>query len=518
MKKFVSILEKISYKIVCVMATIILAAFTYWAGIYTHMTNVDLENLKIRLYDDSLVKNISFLFIVLVLLFLLSNIIITSDETINRKRVHMIAIAATIGAGIVSVIWVMIHDYEPFHDQLQIVLDAMNFLKGDYSDLKVYLEIYPHQISLVFLYKLLFSVWPDYEAISYVHVLWIMVIVYFSYRIAEELFENNKISLYSIIGAILFVPMYFYVNYAYGDLSMAAGGVLGIWCLVKFCKTRQLKYALYLLFVMTLSYLARTNTLIVIIAMAIVLFMSGCSKMNWQMLLTSILIIVTPIGAHQAIVSYYEYQAEVEMVSGAPAVLHIAMGMQDTYEGPGYYNAYNLVTYVNSDKDADKAAEIAKAYIAGRIEEMKCDLDYTQNFYLMKIWQQWNEPSFSGELSTKTFSEAPGKVVENIYYGTIQEHLRSFRNYYLFVLYAGAFAGAVYKLVFCKEDEIWKSTIWVILIGGFLFSILWENKSRYVMPYVVMLIPYGVYGIYQLQCIAGKAVWFIKKNIVRNKN
>ena len=519
MRNWSTVLEYISCKVVCAIAVLLLAAFTYWAGMYTHMTYVDLENLKVRLYEDSMLLNVCWLLFSAAVLFFISNMVLTSNEEVNQKRVRFIAILAAVFVGIVGVVWVTINDYVPYHDQLQIVMDAMDFLEGNYKDLKGYLEIYPHQIGLVFLYKILFSIWPDYEAISYFHVIWLMAIVYFTYAVSEELFENSRISLYSIIGTVLFVPMYFYVNYAYGDLCMAACSVLGIWCLIKFCKKSFLKYAVFLMGIMTLGYLARTNVMIVIIAMMLTLLVYGISKRDWRMLIVSAALLLVPLGTAKTITAYYEHKADVEMLSGSPASLHIAMGMQDTYEGPGYYNAYNVMTYVNSGKDAEKSAAIAKEYISGRIQEMAQDVSYTKQFYLTKAMQQWNEPSFSGEISTKTFSESPGGVVQSIYFGKGQEILRSFRNRYLFVLYAGAFAGALCNLAASGEkDSIWKKLIFVILIGGFLFSLLWENKSRYVMPYVVMLLPYSIYGIYQIQIIIGRAAQFLMKKTVLKKN
>ena len=96
--------------------------------------------------------------------------------------------------------------------------------------------------------------------------------------------------------------------------------------------------------------------------------------------------------------------------------------------------------------------------------------------------------------------------------------MRIFRNRYIFILYAGAFLGAVHKLLARKEDDsIWTNLIFVILIGGFLFSILWENKSRYVMPYVVMLIPYSLYGLYHLQLLICRAVQTIKKKVASKR-
>lgn len=518
MKKWRSILEVISSKFVCAIAVIILASFSFWIGVYTHMTYVDLENLKVRLYEDRIGANIGWLVIVAAVLFIISKIVLRKDENVNQKRVRLIAIAMALIAGVVSLIWVVIHNYVPDHDQLQIVVNAKSFLDKDYSDLKGYLEIFPYQIGLVYMYKILFSFWANVEIIYFVHVIWIMVIVYFTYAVTEELFGNSIMSLYSIFGAISFVPMYFYVNYAYGDLSMAALGVLGIWGFIKLCKSGKGRWAFFLIGVMTVSFLARSNAMIVMIAMFLVLFVYGISLKNWRMLLVSVLLIGVPLVSQQVLLEGYQRIAKVEMVKGSPAVLSVAMGMQDTYEGPGYYNAYNLTVYVNAGKNAEAAAKIGKEYVSDRIQEFSQNLSYAKNFYLTKIWQQWNEPSFGGEVSTKTFAEEPEEFVQYIYFGKGQEFLRIFRNRYIFILYAGAFLGAVHKLLARKEDDsIWTNLIFVILIGGFLFSILWENKSRYVMPYVVMLIPYSLYGLYHLQLLICRAVQTIKKKVASKR-
>lgn len=522
MKKCSFLLEKISCKAVCIMAAIILAAFSYWAGIYTHLINVDLVNLKIRLYEDSFIKNVIWFLSIVLVLFLISKMTLTKNEKQNKKRIHILAISVAILAGVVSLVWAAINNYAPVHDQLQIVQDALEFCDGDFSDLKGYLEIFPYQIGLVHIYKILFSIYPSVSIVYFVHAVLISVIVYFTYAITQEIFENNRAALYSIIGSVGFVPMYFYVNYAYGDLSMAACGILGVWCMIKFCKTKQIRYAVAQLMVMTIGYLTRTNTLIILIAMCIVLLVYGISQKDWKMFLISVLIVCMPLMSSELLLNSYEKKANVEMLEGAPAVLTIAMGMQDTYEGPGYYNAYNLTVYVNADKNADLAAEIGKQYISERMLELRQDLSYTKNFYLTKIWQQWNDPSFGGEVSTYTFEGEESKLVHSIYYGTIQQILRTFRDRYLFVLYVGALLGVLYKTIFQKEDHIWKNIILVIFLGGFLFSLLWESKSRYVMPYVAMLLPYGAYGIYVLQNMTENIFGKNKKKVFKgqrsNKN
>ena len=518
MKKFRSCIENFSCKAVCIITAIILAAFTYWAGIYTHLLNIDLVNLKVRLYEDQISHNIICFFLVLVFFWGISKFTLTRDEIKNKKRVHMLAILAAGFAGIVSVKWAILHPYMPDHDQLQVVADAMDFIEGNYTDLKGYLEIFPYQTSLVFLYKILLSIWDNLEIIYVFHSFWIMVIVYFSYAVAEELFENSRVSLFSIILAALFVPMYFYVNYAYGDLCMASCGVLGIWFFVKFSKNLQTGFAIALLITMTISYMARTNSLIVMLAMGMAFIVSGMCHKKWKSLIMAVLVLLVPLMSQKTVINYYEHRANVEMLKGSPAILSVAMGMQDTYEGPGYYNAYNLTVYVNAEKDSDEAAEIGKKYILDRLDEMAHDLTYTQNFYKVKIWQQWNEPSFGGEVSTNTFDGEINKLVENIYYGQGQDWLRIFRNYYMFVLYASVLVTALCKMFRKKDDErIWENIVFIIFIGGFLFSLLWESKSRYVMPYVVMLIPCGAYGLYKLQYIAEHFLEQMKNKAFKRK-
>ena len=50
--------------------------------------------------------------------------------------------------------------------------------------------------------------------------------------------------------------------------------------------------------------------------------------------------------------------------------------------------------------------------------------------------------------------------------------------------------AAVYK----KKKEI-LTIIPVAFIGGTLFHMIWEAKSRYVFPYFVFLIPIAAYGL-----------------------
>ena len=92
--------------------------------------------------------------------------------------------------------------------------------------------------------------------------------------------------------------------------------------------------------------------------------------------------------------------------------------------------------------------------------------------------------------------------MEKLYYGSWQQHYRDYTNRYLTVLYLGVVVYCVAALT--RKNDILQCLMLIGVFGGFLFSILWEAKSRYVLPYIVLLIPYMALGISAAQnCLGG---------------
>ena len=46
-----------------------------------------------------------------------------------------------------------------------------------------------------------------------------------------------------------------------------------------------------------------------------------------------------------------------------------------------------------------------------------------------------------------------------------------------------------------KDNDLSKLLIQIIVIGGFLFHILWETKAIYVIQYYFILLPYAAFGL-----------------------
>ena len=60
------------------------------------------------------------------------------------------------------------------------------------------------------------------------------------------------------------------------------------------------------------------------------------------------------------------------------------------------------------------------------------------------------------------------------------------------IVYAGMLC--YFLLAVRKDSNILQHTLAVTMIGGFLFSIIYEAKARYIFPYYVFMFPYAAMG------------------------
>ena len=61
-----------------------------------------------------------------------------------------------------------------------------------------------------------------------------------------------------------------------------------------------------------------------------------------------------------------------------------------------------------------------------------------------------------------------------------------------FILYLGMFCYFVFAVR--GDSDPLRHILAVTIIGGFLFSVIWEAKTRYIFPYYMMMFPMAVQG------------------------
>lgn len=501
MKKAGYILEFIGEKTVKLMILVIAGVLAFWSARYTYVYPVNYSLEKVSIEHDSLLKNLLVFAVLFIAIYGLQALVLRGTEEQKKKRVLTFALIDIALVGGLLIWYVANNRIPPYWDQAQAYLDALSFKNGDYSDMLGYLGMYPQQYGLTFIYELMFLFTPDeYTSIQYLNVVFVLVIIFFSYRIADQLFHNQTVNLYCIIATTMFFPMHIYVSFVYGDIASTALAILGIWIILKWRSTKKIKYALISLIPFSMAYLFRKNTLIVLIAVFLVLLLDAWKRMNRKVAVLGLLVLVIPMISMEGVKLSYEIRSGNQVSDGIPAVMWIAMGMQESDNGCGVFTGYTESIYRGmGESDSDKTSRIGVEYIQGRVEEFLDDTAMALDFYKAKVQGQWIEPTYSSLMETSKAITNPTGIVQAIYYGDARSKIFEFLNCYNFIIYVGV---ALYALVsFHRRDKIRNLMLLVAIVGGFLFSILWEAKGRYVLPYVVFMLPYMCQGIYRMQIL-----------------
>lgn len=246
---------------------------------------------------------------------------------------------------------------------------------------------------------------------------------------------------------------------------------------------------------LTVCYTARLALVIVMIAMVITGLLKMFADKRWTSPGATVLILLLALGGQKLSVAYMEKQADVKLADGMPAVLTVAMGIQDEDEngtGPGSYNAYNLWLYFGCGFDSDSAASEAFVNIKQTLYRWSKDPAYMIGYMNRKVLNQWNEATYGGFIFTSK-QQDPENWVVDLYTGTWGDRWYHFLDLYQGLLYAMLLIYFV--LLFRGKGKVVFYLPGLLLIGEFFFSMIWEAKSRYIYPYIVMVLPAVAWSI-----------------------
>ena len=129
--------------------------------------------------------------------------------------------------------------------------------------------------------------------------------------------------------------------------------------------------------------------------------------------------------------------------------------------------------------------------LSGWVASPKTFIDFMKR----KQLAQYNEPTY-GAIAATWYMEEPEEWVEEIYHGVLKKPTWNLLNILQTLSYLGATVYFVEILV--RRKSLGECLIGFVLVGGFLFSMIWETQSRYIYPYMVMTLPCSARGICML--------------------
>jgi hypothetical protein len=116
------------------------------------------------------------------------------------------------------------------------------------------------------------------------------------------------------------------------------------------------------------------------------------------------------------------------------------------------------------------------------------------NFYMRKITQQWDAPMYQSIVMNHNVDGKQGKLAEWLYSPEKSwKYLDAWMSMHQLIVYLSILAWFILR--WKNPGKMQEYLIHIAIFGGFLFSILWEAKTRYVFPYYVMMIPMAAIAI-----------------------
>jgi hypothetical protein len=403
----------------------------------------------------------------------------------------------------ISIWWAFASGTTPEGDQLIVSAAAVYAKEGDLIMMSDggYLFLFPQQFGLVGLYELLFGLFGDYRY-DVIYILYGVlngITVWIGYCITSR-FTTGAVGkiLYLLLISSCF-PYFIFTNFIYGDIPSICLCMLMFWFAIRWEDTGRYRYLTLLCVNAVLAVLVRKNSLIAVVGVSIglMLLFIRCRKAKY--LISFFALLITVFLGVKGVETIYEIRSGYEVEGGIPASLYIAMGLQGDMTRPGRFNNYNKATFYEHGGKREPASQAGWDYIQSRLEEFGQSPSDGITFFKMKLLTQWNMPTFESLVSNRSFARDPQGIIRNIYNGLLREKIFNYLDRYQFVVYAGALI-AILWIFWNRKADIGFYIPLIAICGGFLFSIIWEAKCRYVLPYFIFTLPYTAYGISMLAC------------------
>lgn len=485
-------IQRFGLKVIAVMGAIIFGVLVYSS--WTSTLRMYATSEATVPTDEKLWMNLLFTFAAIVICGVVGKLFFR----MRMRGLHVLAVIISLMVAVCCFVLVGSANAYPGADQLYVYEAAENFYTGNYHNIQTewYFNACPYQLGGGLIYGMLLKLAgsSDHFVIQCAQTILAGVIVYTVFQIVLRLFHSKSAAGISLLCSSCFLPMYLYTQYIYGETIGSCFALLSVLFLLLTQKETSKKWQKALfwgltLFCMAVAYTVRLALVIVCIAMVIIWLLRFLTDKKLASLVLILMMLPIAVGGQKLTVSVMEKNAGVELEEGIPALAVIAMGIQDNDvngTGPGSYNAYNLWLYYESGYDEESTRESAFLNIKQSLYRWYKDPPFMLDYMGKKMLNQWNEPTYGAFLMTAG-QQDPADWVQELYYGTAGDNVFLFLNLYQGMVYAMLFLYFIWLMV--GKREIICFLPGLILIGEFLFSAIWEAKSRYVYPYMLFAIP-----------------------------
>lgn len=403
---------------------------------------------------------------------------------------------------IIQFYWVNIRQATPAGDQKETYDLAVKMYENKVEETKnlQYFELYPQQLTLATAYLVIFKIFNSTNVIILQYcniisnVMTIIALLLLTNTLSKQYKVNKVITLILSIG---FITLPLLSTFVYGDLMSIPMCFFSMYFIIKYSQENKKVYSIISSIFMAIAYILRMNNLIYIIAIIfyIILNLLKIEEKNLKLIISKIIIlllfILISICPAQFIKSFWQGKLELDKTKQYPTSGFIYMGMQESYRANGWYNDYGAWAW----NDVEKSKEQYKTAIIERAKYFVKNPKYFINFYKGKTVSMWTENTYGALWYNQTYNfgksndiirdEVKSKQLDELTQGKTERMLIYQKAIVLII-----FGGTILTLIIYRKNISNEVILFLLMfIGGFLFHTLWEAKSRYIISYILVLIP-----------------------------
>ena len=420
-------------------------------------------------------------------------------EKLKPKYKVIIVVAILVLYFIAQIGWINYRNASPGWDSGSVYEIAKDLYNGNSEEVtnSLYAEKHPHQIPLAFTESVILRIQRSdhFRIFQYFNALANVAIVLALFFISKELIPNSK--YIALCLGLAFIPLSLLTTFIYGDIVGLAFALWSILFLIKSKKQERWYYVLISSALLAFAIICRKNMLIFAIAEVIYLILNIIlEKHELKKTLLSILMIlvflIISIIPSKIIIALIQNKYGINAANQAPATTYLYIGMTTGERGNGWYNS-------NADWVWDYPIDEAKEMYNNAIKERtKFFITHPKDlimFYATKNISMYAENTYAGLFYNESFSfgydEYKNEEKDAIVI-SFQERLQLYQKALMIIVFTFALVILIKNRKEISNEEL---LLLLVFIGGFLFHNMWEAKSRYIIPYLVILIPLASKGL-----------------------
>lgn len=416
----------------------------------------------------------------------------------KEKNLRLMAVTATVILSVFLAVFILTMRLVPIYDQSSVYYAAKSLLSGDYKPWMKgeYFSMLAYQNGMVLLMCPFVALFRDAAFLVFqLSNIPVMLLTYLGIAKITENYFGKKSAYAAYLLLLGMVPAWTLVTFVYGTWPALCSAVWAIWFEIQYEKSGKWRYPVYAGICMMFSIMCKSNSEIFLVAVCIMFLLHMVRTRSWKPAAGAAIVVFFSILEIKGVPLLFHWITGQNTTSGIPFIAWLAMGMQESSIAPGWYNEFPTNLYKKLGPDSHAITQASLQSFQTSFTLFGQQKVYAVRFFARKLASMWADPAFqcfTGVNTRNLHGTFPYWVKDVFYNGGIANTV----IYLLLdVLQSIQYFGLILFLVLRrKSQKLTESHLIVCILGGFLFHLIGEAKSHYVLGYYMMMVPYAVQG------------------------